>query len=165
MKKHFRLLETVPGFILLSFFLGGMLAVLLGGATVYREISRNMEEQFGVATCAGYITAKLRHYDAQGSVFTDEFGDGDCLVLREMVGEEPYVTYLYCSGGNLMELFCREGAALYPEDGEVILPMEQLELETDGSLLLFYCMEKGRTASGAVCLQADAKQDFADSSE
>lgn len=154
MKKHFRLLETVPGFILLSLFAGCMLAVLLGGATVYRSISGNMEEQFGVATCAGYLTAKLRHYDAQGSVSTDTFGEGDCLVLRESIGEETYVTYLYCSGGNLMELFCMEGAALDPEAGEVIMPMDALELESDGRVLSFSCQEKGLTASGAVCLQS-----------
>lgn len=154
MKKHFRLLETVPGFVLLSLFLGCMLAVLLGGATVYRGISQNMEEQFGVATCSSYITAKIRHYDVQGSILTGTFGEGDCLVLREKIEGEIYVTYLYCSGGNLMELFCTEEAAMSPEDGEVIMPMDRLELELDDRVLSFLCEERGRTAFGAVCLQS-----------
>lgn len=153
MGKQFRFLETIPNFLLYFLFCGCVLSILLSGAKVYQRISGNLEKQFSVTTCASYITAKIRHYDAMGNVSVGKLGQEECLIFREEIEEQPYVTYLYCHEGNLKELFCAEDTSFSPQAGERIMPMEALRFELKDNMLLFSCEAENSVASSAIYLQ------------
>ena len=149
-----RLLETLPNFLLFFLFASCMFFVLLSGAKLYKNVSGVMEEQFSVNTCVNYVTAKVRHYDEQNSVSLGQIGGEEALLLEEEINGETYLTYLYCYGGNLMELFCSADMEMNPEDGQVIMPMDKLDFSMEKGLLSFSCEADGGIAESAVYLQS-----------
>ncbi len=153
MGKQSRLLEILPNFLLFFLFACCMFTVLLTGAKIYRNVSSVMEEQFSVTTCASYLSAKVRHYDVPDGVSVEPFGEKECLIFREEIDGEAYVTYLYCKDGSLMELFCAADLDILPEDGESIMPLDELQVSMDGNLISFICEVDGEKAEGAVALQ------------
>lgn len=153
MERPFRFLEIIPNFLLYFLFCGGILSILLSGARVYQEISAGLEEQFSVTTCASYLTAKLHHYDAAGRISVGTLDDTECLLLQEEIAGRAYTTYLYCYEGELKELFCAADAAFSPQDGETIMPMDQLVWVLQDGLLSFRCAAGEDVASAAVHLQ------------
>jgi len=149
-----RLLETLPNFLLFFLFASCMFFVLLSGAKLYKNVTGVMEEQFSVNTCVSYVTAKARHYDTADSVSVGKIGDEEALLLEEEINGETYLTYLYCYEGNLMEVFCSADLELLPEDGQVIMPLHELNLSMEKGLLSFSCEIDGATAESTVFLQS-----------
>ena len=149
-----RLLETLPNFLLFFLFASCMFFVLLSGAKLYKNVSGVMEEQFSVNTCVSYVTAKARHYDMQDSVSVGQIGEVEALLLEEEINGERYLTYLYCHDDNLMELFCSADMEMNPEDGQVIMPLDELNFAMEKGLLTFSCEVNGESADSAVYLQS-----------
>lgn len=154
MGKKSRLLEILPHFLLFFLFACCMFFVLLSGAKLYRNISDVMEEQFSVNTCVSYVTAKVRHYDCIDAVSVGKIGEADALLLKEEIGEETYLTYLYCADGNLMELFCSADMEVLPADGQAIMPLDELTLSMENGLVSFSCEVDGKQTDAAVFLQS-----------
>ena len=148
------LLETLPNFLLFFLFASCMFFVLLSGAKLYKNVSGVMEEQFSVNTCVSYVTAKARHYDMQDSVSVGQIGEVEALLLEEEINGERYLTYLYCHDDNLMELFCSADMEMNPEDGQVIMPLDELNFAMEKGLLTFSCEVNGESADSAVYLQS-----------
>ncbi len=149
-----RLLETLPNFLLFFLFASCMFLVLLSGAKLYKNVSGVMEEQFSVHTCISYLTVKVRHYDTKDAVSIGQIGEQDALLLKEEINGEMYLTYLYCSEGNLMELFCSADMNVLPADGQILMPLDELNLSMEDRLLSFSCEVDGADAHGSVCLQS-----------
>ena len=149
-----RLLETLPNFLLFFLFSCCMFFVLLSGARLYKDVTNVMEKQFSVNTCVSYMTTKMRHYDTLGAVSVGKIGEQDALLLRETIDEEEYLTYLYCSEGNLMELFCSADMDVLPSDGQVIMPLDKLSFSMENNLLTFSCAVDGSESEAAVFLQS-----------
>ena len=154
MGKGSRLLETLPNFLLFFLFVSCMFLTLLSGAKVFKNISGVMEEQFSIHTCVSYVTAKVRHYDQEGAVSIGKIGEEDAILLQEEIDGEPYVTYLYCSEGHLMELFCYADMEVFPADGQEIMPLDGLEASLENGLLSFFCEAGGEQIETAVFLQS-----------
>ena len=149
-----RLLETLPNFLLFFLFASCMFFVLLSGAKLYKNVTGVMEEQFSVNTCVSYVTAKARHYDRTDSVSVGQIGETEALLLGEEINGEKYLTYLYCYDGNMMELFCSADLEILPEDGQVIMPLDDLAFSLDNGLLSFSCEADGEYADASVFLQS-----------
>ena len=149
-----RLLEILPNFLLFFLFSCCMFFVLLSGAKLYKNVSGVMDEQFSVHTCMSYVTAKVRHYDTKDAVTLGQIGEEDALLLKEEINGEMYLTYLYCSEGNLMELFCSADMKVFPSDGQILMPLDELALSIEDDLLSFSCKVDGANASGSVFLQS-----------
>ena len=109
-----------------------LLGVLLGGARSYETVVRRGEESFEERTAAQYVTTRVRQ---AGGVAVADFSGCDALVIPEKVGEEIYLTRVYCYDGYLRELYSAEKSGLLPEDGEKLLPAEGMYLSVEGSLL------------------------------
>ena len=154
MGKRSRLLEILPNFLLFFLFACCMFFVLLSGAKLYKNVSGVMEEQFSVNTCASYVTAKVRHYDAADMVSSGRIGDEDALILKEIIGGEEYLTYLYCYDGSLMELFCSADMEVTPYDGQAIMPLDAFDVSTERNLISFSCETNGEQAETSVFLQS-----------
>lgn len=109
-----------------------LLLVLLTGAGLYRQTVERSEGQYTSRTAVQYLATRLRQAE---EVSVTTFGQGDALVLTQTVGEDRYVTCVYCHEGFLRELYCREGAALSAGDGEPLLEAEDLSLSLEDGVL------------------------------
>lgn len=123
----------VAAMLMLAVFAVGILAVLLSGAGVYRRITASTRESYDSRTTARYFAAKVQQ--SEGAVEVSSFGDGDALVLRQTIGQEEFVTRVYCYEGWLWELFTPAAGEFLPEDGEKLLPLGDLKAEKNGGLL------------------------------
>lgn len=118
--------------LLFGVFAVCVLAVLLTGARAYRRLTQRDQVAFDRRACVQYLTTRVRQADAGGGVALRPFGEGDALLLP---AGEGYVTWVYWHDGWLMELYTFEDAALAPEDGARIMPLEGLSLSlADGVL-------------------------------
>lgn len=142
MKKQSQLLDTIPNLFLFFLFTACMLAVLLCGARIYQNVSTVMEQQYSVATCTNYLTAKVRHYDRTGGVEKGKLGDVDTLVLRDTYDGEEFITHLYSYDGYLMELFSFAEGDFLPSDGMQIIPLDELKISEEDGMLRLYCREQ-----------------------
>ena len=119
--------------LLFGVFAVSVLGVLLSGAGVYRQLIWRDGHAYERRSAAQYVTMRLRQ--SEGDVIVAPFGDGQALELWEKIGEEDYVTRVYCSGGHLRELFSRAETEVLPEDGETVLPAEEMAFSLEEELL------------------------------
>lgn len=121
-------------------FAVSVLLVLLSGAEVVASVQDSSAERVNERVCLPYIATKVRHYDEAGRIRKGQFGGGDALVMTEEADGMEFVTYLYCSGGKLRELFCEKNAELDAAAGEEIGDAAALEIEErDGGLISVTC--------------------------
>ena len=113
-----------------------------------------MEKQFSTHTCISYVTAKVRHYDREGAVSVGKIGEKEAILLQEEIDGERYVTYLYCSEGNLMELFCSADMEVFPVNGQAIMSLDALTVSMENGLLSFSCEVEGEQVKTSVFLQS-----------
>lgn len=126
---------TVAVLALFAVFAVAILGVLLGGAGVYRRLTRENSRHDNGRTAISYLAAKLRQASAPEAVQVGQFGDGQALLLTEDLDGSSCLTRIYCHDGWLMELFTLDEEGFSPEDGEKILPAESLHLAWSGELL------------------------------
>ena len=125
-------ISALGPWLLLAVFGAGILAVLLTGAGAYRDLVRRDRQAYDSRTACQFLATKVRQ---NPHVEVTQFGDGDCLLLRETYDGVEYWTRVYCHDGWLMELFTLGGADFAPRDGEKILPAQSLTLELENGLL------------------------------
>lgn len=123
--------------VLILVFAAVVLGTLLTGASAYERLVERGSDSFDNRTCVQYLTTKIRQVPSPDSVQLSDFGDEDCLVIWEQIGSETYQTRIYCHNGWLMELFTVVGNDFAPEDGEKIMPMDNLSIEQSGAILRF----------------------------
>lgn len=143
MKK--KSLTGVLVLLVFAAFTVSVLSVLLTGADLVRGITLRDRRGYDLRTAEQYLTTRVRRADRAGAILAEE---GHTLVLREDVDGACYETRIYCYGGSLRELYCEAGYALGPEFGEEILPVEELRVAREGSLLyLSFRMPDGEESS------------------
>lgn len=125
-------ISALGPWLLLAVFGAGILAVLLTGAGAYRDLVRRDRQAYDSRTGCQFLATKVRQNSHAEVV---QFGDGDCLLLRETYDGVEYWTRVYCYDGWLMELFTLGGAQFAPGDGEKILPAQSLTLRQENGLL------------------------------
>lgn len=148
MRKNSGLLDTLFGLLIMCVFTACMLLVLAGGARVYKNISAEMQEQYGSRTALSYIAAKVRSGDSEGGVSVGSLGDSSALMIFEQIDGERYVTYIYWYEGALWELFCGASDEFLPTDGQKLMELQSasFELKDDGSLLKIVCTQDNNSA-------------------
>lgn len=123
---------SVLSLLVFALFTLCLLLTVLTGARVYRQIVSDTQGGSDKRTKLQYLSTKVR----QGQdISLGDFGGCDALILRETIDGENYVTYVYCHGGWLRELFCAEGASLSPEDGETVIRADSLTFLLENDLL------------------------------
>ncbi len=157
MKKQTRFLETIPNLLLLFLFSACMLAVLLSGARVYQKVSSVLEAQYATTTCINYISAKVRHYDKQGGIGLEKIEDMDALALYETYDGEEYVTFIYSADGYLMELFCSVEGEFLLQDGQQIMPIDDLELDLNEQVVSVVCHYNAEEASSVLAIHSQGE--------
>ena len=107
--------------LLCCIFAGTVFAVLLLGVDVYKNVAQRGMDGYGERTSLAYISAKVRHYDRDGSVSVVDFDGISALKLSESFGGDTvYSTYIYYWDGQLYELLMQEDLELPPDAGSPI---------------------------------------------
>lgn len=133
-EKKFRSLSTVAALMVLALFAVGILSVLLGGASVYRRLTARDQTTYESRTGSQYLATKLRQANSADAVEVTPFGDGDALMINQILEGETYTTWIYCHDGWLMELFGVPEGEYAPEDGEKVMEAASLRIQTQGNL-------------------------------
>lgn len=132
MKQKKSKITELMALVVFAVFAVCVLAVLLTGAEVYKNLVDRGEEDHASRTAAQYVTTRVRQAE---SVCVADFGGQDALEIREEIGGSVYVTRVYCHDGFLRELFASESGDFSPEDGEKVLQLQGLSLNLTGKVL------------------------------
>ncbi len=124
--------HTMAALMILAAFAVGMMGCLVSGAGSYRRLSARSAQSYDRRTASAYLTTQVRRAE---QVSVEPFGEGMALCLYQKIEQVEYVTRIYCHDGWLMELFAREGSSFFPEDGEPVLALEDLEVQLQGGML------------------------------
>lgn len=134
--KNYKLqIEGLLVLVLFGIFAICILAVLLTGAGAYRRLVERQQDAYAERTVPQYIATKVRQADTTNAVSVGSFGGVEALELKEVWGEEEYLTRIYCYDGFLRELFSESAGEFEPEDGECILEAEQVDFSLEGAVL------------------------------
>jgi len=128
-------IESLLVLVLFGIFATCILVVLFTGADAYERLVQNKQEAYEERTIPQYIATKVRQADEAGAVSLGELGGVPALELRELLGNEEYITRIYCYDGYLRELFTASSGMFRPEDGECIMETEQVEFSMEGNHL------------------------------
>lgn len=126
--------------LLFGVFAVCVLSVLLTGADAYQRLSERDRLSYDQRTVTQYLSTRVRQADRLGGVEAGSFGSCSALVLQEEYDGVVYETWVYCYDGYIRELFAEEGSNFLPEDGEKILPAQDLLVEQEESTLVLRVM-------------------------
>ena len=118
--------------VLLTLFAAAVLAVLLSAAGAGHRLAHRDEAAFARRTALQYVAARVRSAGAEITV-EDFAGPDSTLCIREELEGDIYLTRLYCYDGALRELFCGANEEMAPENGEIIVPAEDMRFTGSGS--------------------------------
>lgn len=125
-------MRTILIILLCGMFFVLAMGVTLLGSGVYQKVVAASDTNYTHRTGLSFLVNQLRRGD-NGAAQVTSFGGQDALFLYDGYG---YVTALYCYDGQLRELYMAQDAALQPEDGMEILPLQSLKITQEGALIV-----------------------------
>lgn len=129
-------MQGVFVFVLLGLFAVMSTLMVLLGAQMYRNTVDYAEQNNEDRVLSAYVRSMVRADDAAESVSVEEHeGVSGTLALRERIGEDEYVTWLYCYEGMLYEQFTSREDEFDPAGGTAICEAQSFEPRLEGSLL------------------------------
>lgn len=120
--------------LFLVFVLCALFTVLIGGK-VYENISSRMEDNYSGSVSLNYIANKVRQGDEAGQITVREIDGIAVLELGQNIGDQKFVTWIYCRDGYIRELFTDTESGLGLNDGLEIIECDGLELAMDNRIL------------------------------
>jgi len=121
--------------LLFGVFAVCILSVLLTGARVNRTLAQRDDASYDMRTAGQYLTTKVRQSAGRQAVSVEDFGGCSALVLKEYYDGYCYLTRIYCHEGYIRELFSAAEDEMAPEDGEAVLPADDLFFQLEDGLL------------------------------
>lgn len=128
-KQH---IDALAALLLFGIFAVCVLGVLLAGAGAYQRLTARDAAAAERRIRVQYIATRVRQADTADQVSVDELGGIPALRLPEADG---YVTWVYCCGGWLMEMYTSAESDLAPEDGTRLMEAAALSLSLEDGLL------------------------------
>ena len=125
-------IDALVALLLFGVFAACVLAVLLTGADAYRRLTLRDQEASTRRACTQYIATNVRQSDAADNLSVANVQGVPTLILG---GDDEYVTYIYCYGGWLRELYSWSEQPMSPEDGRELVQAEALDLSLADGLL------------------------------
>ena len=162
-RKH-HIIDILFPISLYFVFTVSALTVLLLATNVYRTTTENSALNFNANTSLSYITEKIHQNDTEGAVSIGSFDGHQALILKQHYNDTEYVTYIYVSEGNLMELYTKSSADVDVGSGKVtlpqclILPLQSLDMEmSQSNLLHLTCTDaQGHTVASYISIHSES---------
>ncbi|MBC5649026.1 DUF4860 domain-containing protein [Christensenella tenuis] len=131
------------------------LFVVILGANVYKGISSELSAGCNMRSSLVYLTEKVRQADGSGGFSIAGMEGGDALVLSSSANGKDYETWIFVSGGKLMEATVETGVEINAAYGQPVTDLSELRLSQDGPLLQIGVTDtQGNEFESAVCAKA-----------
>ena len=154
MKRNKGNISGLMALLLLCVFAICVVLVLLTGTEVYSGLVGRDQASYDRALPLRYLTTRVRQADRADGIAISDFEGTNALEIREVYDGYVYVTQIYCYEGQMRELFSAEDSGLMPEDGEVLMPLEDMNLSLEGELLTIDVRHpNGQTDTLRLCLR------------
>ncbi len=142
-------------FILLAVFLIMGMFLVTVGVGAYRSVNARAGFADEARMSLGYITNKLRAYDAEGEISIEDRNGLNTIVLTRP-SYEGYETLIYFYNGTLYEMFRDMEYEIEPEFGQALVEMKDLSFckGTDGSIEISATLSDGQKESTVVMLRS-----------
>ena len=138
-------------FILVTFLVYAIALLMFAslGASVYRNVTSQMQQHQIQRTAESYLREKIRQHDRKDDIQIGEIEGQQALRITEQIEEKEYVTYIYADEGMLKELFISTEKEPRLQDGTGLLELNNLTLkeEEDGYLKIRLQMDDGKEHS------------------
>ncbi|MBE6972352.1 MAG: DUF4860 domain-containing protein [Ruminococcaceae bacterium] len=141
-----RSVSGLAALLLLGVFGASILLVLLTGANLYQMMIQRGRQTGDDRIRTQFIATSVRQAPVSGAITVESFGNGDALTIRQEIQGEVYLTRIYCYDGWLMQLFAEEDGIFDPQDGETIVPADQMTLSRENDLLRVEFLCGGQTS-------------------
>ena len=143
MKKPIRKIDisSVAPLLVFTVLVVCVLSVLLTGADIYQKANRRDQTGYDHRTITQYLTTRVRQSDMGGVCYVGDFNDivpqteGNTFFFPEEGDDFSCCTRIYFHDGYLYELYALSDGTFAPEDGEPILPLNNLYYRLNGHLL------------------------------
>ena len=117
--------------LLLCVFSVAILSLLLTGARSYKGLTESSQAAAEMQTESLYISNRIFQAESKARLEIESYGDVQCLCAYETVGDEEYVTRVYCHDGWIKELYSSADMDFLPEAGEKIMKADGLSFELE----------------------------------
>jgi prepilin-type N-terminal cleavage/methylation domain-containing protein len=132
--RGYTLIELVLVLLLLVVIAVSVFILAAAGSQTLLRLQDRQSQAADLRTGLSYIDVQVRKHDERGALSIREgpFGIGQALVIRQILDERTFLTWIYIQDGYLCELFVEEGVYISPEMGSQIVRMDGLELKKAG---------------------------------
>ena len=145
-QSGYSLIEMSIVMLLLVLFSLGIFLLAAASTTTYESLvdQKNTSEDLRIAS--SYLVTKIRQNDRLSGVSIDRvtFDKKDTLIIKEIIEEEIYVTWIYVSEGILREVTILEGVSPSDDLSFEIANIDKLELNGNENKLTIR-LNKGET--------------------
>ena len=128
-------MQGVFVFVLLGLFAVMSTLMVLLGAQMYRNTVDHATENNEGRVLSAYVRSMVRAEDLAGAVEISEQNGVTTLAMRESLGDDGYVTWLYCYDGRMYEYFTSATTEFDPVKGTAICPAQSFEPRFENGLL------------------------------
>lgn len=124
-------------FIMLLYLIIAILSVMIiiSGQNAYISINKHKENNFERRIPISYIANKIRQSDMKNMIRLEETAVGTALVLKEIIDDQHYETWIYCYEGGIYELFTDEDNEFSVDSGLKIMDVKNFSIEKLNSKL------------------------------
>lgn len=147
-------------FILVTFLVYAVALLMFAslGASVYRNVTSQMQQHQIQRTAESYLREKIRQHDRKGAIQIGEVEGQQALQITEQIEGKEYVTYIYADDGMLKELFISAEKEPRLQDGTGLLELKDMTLEVaeDGCLQIGLQMDNGKEHSFLIRKRSDS---------
>ena len=143
-ESGYSLIEMTIAMLLLVVFGSAVFMLAASSTTTYEKLvdDKNTSEELRVAS--SYLVTKLRQNDQKEAISLESnlLFDSKALTIREVIGDETYVTWIYVSEGVLREVTVLEGIEPSNDLSFEIAKVDEMEIRVNDQSV-YIALEKG----------------------
>lgn len=143
-ESGYSLIEMTIAMLLLVVFGLAVFMLAASSTTTYEKLvdDKNTSEELRVAS--SYLVTKLRQNDQKEAISLESnlLFDSKALTIREVIGDETYVTWIYVSEGVLREVTVLEGIEPSDDLSFEIAKVDEMEIRVNDQSV-YIALEKG----------------------
>ena len=143
-ESGYSLIEMTIAMLLLVVFGLAVFMLAASSTTTYEKLvdDKNISEELRVAS--SYLVTKLRQNDQKEAISLESnlLFDSEALTIREVIGDETYVTWIYVNGGALREVTVLEGIEPSDDLSFEIAKVDEMAIRVSDQSV-YIALEKG----------------------
>ena len=143
-ESGYSLIEMTIAMLLLVIFGLAVFMLAASSTTTYEKLvdDKNTSEELRVAS--SYLVTKLRQNDQKEAISLESnlLFDSEALTIREVIGDETYITWIYISDGVLREVTVLEGVEPSDDLSFEIAKVDEMAIRVSDQSV-YITLEKG----------------------